>query len=47
MNAPERKKVYGILDSSMIFSSCLCNRPMVIPGSISASITDNFTIYLI
>jgi hypothetical protein len=38
--------VYGIPDFSRIFSSCLCNRPSAYPGSASAFMTDNFTIYL-
>jgi hypothetical protein len=45
INEVGRKKVYGIPDSSMTFSSCLCNRPIVVAGSASAPMTDNFTIY--
>ena len=38
--------MHGIPDYSMIFSSCLCNRVIVIEDLISSQITDTFTICL-
>lgn len=42
---PGRKKVKDIPESSIIFSACLCSRPITSPGSSSAPMTDSFTIY--
>src|SRR5207248_1119605 len=43
INEVGRRKVYGIPDSSMIFSSCLCSRPIIVTGLALAPMTDNFT----